>query len=113
VFPAAERAGVATTSMASSAPKLAEPFQYAFRNTSDEGYMFDRVMRALKQNNIPMATAAVAYATDDVISKVMGENVLPGVMKKAGTDVKLSVTFQTQAFDFSAQVSQLLGQPTD
>src|SRR5436309_2838616 len=99
--------------VASSAPKLAEPFQYAFRNTSDEGYMFDRVMRALKQKNLPIATAAIAYATDDVISKVMGENVLPGIMKKAGTDVKLSVTFQSQAFDFSAQVSQLVGQPTD
>ena len=113
VFPAADRAGVVSMSMASSAPKLAEPFQYAFRNTSDEGYMFDRVMRALKQKNLPIATAAIAYATDDVISKVMGENVLPGIMKKAGTDVKLSVTFQSQAFDFSAQVSQLVAQPTD
>jgi branched-chain amino acid transport system substrate-binding protein len=113
VFPAGDRAGIVSMSMASSAPKLAEPFQYAFRNTSDEGYMFERVMRALKQKNLPMATGAIAYATDDVISKVMGENVLPAVMKKAGTDVKLSVTFQTQAFDFSAQVSQLVGQPTD
>ncbi len=43
----------------------------------------------------------------------MGENVLPGVMKQNGVDVKLSVTFQTQAFDLSAQVSQLKGQPTD
>ena len=75
--------------------------------------MFERVMRALKEKNLPIATGAVAYATDDVISKVMGENVLPGIMKKSGTDVKLSVTFQTQAFDFSAQVSQLVGQPTD
>src|SRR5262252_8495393 len=113
VFPAGDRAGIVSMSMASSAPKLAEPFQYAFRNTSDEGYMFERVMRALKQNNLAIATGAIAYATDDVISKVMGENVLPGIMKKSGTDVKLSVTFQTQAFDFSAQVSQLLGQPTD
>ena len=113
VFPAADRAGVVSMSMASSAPKLAEPFQYAFRNTSDESYMFERVMRALKQKNLAIATGAIAYATDDVISKVMGENVLPGIMKKAGTDVKLSVTFQTQAFDFSAQVSQLVGQPTD
>src|SRR5438128_11858304 len=113
VFPAGDRAGVATMSMASSAPKLAEPFTFAFRNTSDEGYMFERVMRALKQKDLAMATGAIAYATDDVISKVMGENVLPAVMKKAGTDVKLSVTFQTQAFDFSAQVSQLVGQPTD
>src|SRR5438552_16284035 len=97
VFPAGDRAGIVSMSMASSAPKLAEPFQYAFRNTSDEGYMFERVMRALKQNNLAIATGAIAYATDDVISKVMGENVLPGLMKKAGTDVKLSVTFQTAA----------------
>jgi branched-chain amino acid transport system substrate-binding protein len=113
VFPAGDRAGVVAMSMASSAPKLAEPFQYAFRNTSDEGYMFERVMRALKSKNVPIATGAIAYATDDVISKVMGENVLPGIMKKAGTDVKLSVTFQTAAFDFSAQASQLVAQPTD
>jgi branched-chain amino acid transport system substrate-binding protein len=113
VFPAGDRTGIVAMSMASSAPKLAEPFQYAFRNTSDEGYMFDRVMRALKAKNLPVATGAVAYATDDVISKVMGENVLPGLMKKAGTDVKLSVTFQTAAFDFSAQASQLVAQPTD
>src|SRR6266849_949738 len=113
VFPAGDRAGIVSMSMASSAPRLAEPFQYAFRNTSDEGYMFERVMRALKDNNLPMTTGAIAYATDDVISKVMGENVLPGLMKKAGTDVKLSVTFQTAAFDFSAQASQLVAQPTD
>ena len=35
-FPAAERAGVPVMSMASSAPNLAEPFTFAFRNTSDE-----------------------------------------------------------------------------
>ena len=39
-FPAGERSGVVMMSMASSAPKLAEPFTYGLRNTSDEGYMF-------------------------------------------------------------------------
>jgi branched-chain amino acid transport system substrate-binding protein len=112
-FAAAERAGIVSTSMGSSAPKLAEPFTYGLRNTSDEGYMFQKVMTTLQDKKYPMATAAVAYATDDVISKVMGENVLPGVMKKFGADVKVSVTFQTQAFDLSAQVSQLKAQPTD
>ena len=111
-FPAAERAGVVSMSMASSAPKLAKPFQYAFRNTSDEGYMFERVMHALKAQNSAIATERIAYATDDVISKAMGEKVLPGIMKKAGTEVKLTVTFQTQAFDFSPQVSQLVA-PAD
>lgn len=112
-FPAAERAGVVTMSMASSAPKLAEPFSYAFRNTSDEGYLFTRVMRALKEHSLPVATAALAYATDDVVSKTMGEIVLPNVMKGAGTDIKLSVTFQNQAFDLAPQVSQLVANPTD
>src|SRR5262249_34376547 len=104
---------VVTMSMASSAPKLAEPFTYGLRNTSDEGYMFERVMKTLKDKQYPAATGAIAYATDDVISKVMGENVLPNIMKKYGTDVKLSVPSQTQAFDLAAQVSQLKAQPTD
>jgi len=112
-FPAAERAGVAVMSMASSAPNLAEPFTFAFRNTSDEAYLFDRVMRALKEKNYPTSTAAIAYATDDVISKTMGEKVLPTLMQKAGTEIKLNVTFQSQAFDLAPQVSQLVAQPTD
>ena len=112
-FAAGERAGVVMMSMASSAPKLAEPFTYALRNTSDEGYMFRHLMKTLQDKKYPIATAAVAYATDDVISKTMGEIVLPNIMKAAGTDVKLSVTFQTQAFDLSAQVSQLKATPTD
>ena len=112
-FPAAERAGVPVMSMASSAPNLAEPFTFAFRNTSDEGYLFDRVMRALKEKNYPTKTAAIAYATDDVISKTMGEKVLPTLMQKAGTEIKLNVTFQSQAFDLAPQVSQLVAQPTD
>ena len=112
-FPAAEREGIVTMSMASSAPKLAEPFTYALRNTSDEGYLFEHVMKTLKEKGYPMATGAVAYATDDVISKTMGEIVLPNVMKASGVDMKASVTFQTQAFDLSAQVSQLMASPTD
>jgi branched-chain amino acid transport system substrate-binding protein len=113
VFPAGEREGIVTMSMASSAPKLAEPFTYALRNTSDEGYMFRNAMKTLQDKKYPIATAAIAYATDDVISKTMGELVLPNVMKAAGTDVKGSVTFQTQAFDMAPQVSQLKELATD
>ena len=113
VFPAGERAGIVTMSMASSAPKLAEPFTYGLRNTSDEGYMFQKVMKTLQEKKYPIATAAIAYATDDVISKTMGEIVLPNTMKQFGTEVKGSVTFQTQAFDLATQVSQLKALPTD
>jgi branched-chain amino acid transport system substrate-binding protein len=113
VFPAAERAGIVSTSMASSAPKLAQPYTYALRNTSDEAYMFQKVMKTLQGRKMAMKTAAIAYATDDVISKTMGELVLPSVLKQFGVELKGSVTFQTQAFDLSPQVSQLKSDPTD
>jgi branched-chain amino acid transport system substrate-binding protein len=111
--PAADRSGVVIMAMASSAPKLVASFKYAFRNTSDEGYMFDRVMRTIKSKNMPAATGAVAYANDDTISRVMGEKVLPALMQKNGVQMKGSVDFKLGAFDFSAQVSQLKANPTD
>jgi branched-chain amino acid transport system substrate-binding protein len=111
--PAADRSGVVIMAMASSAPKLVASFKYAFRNTSDEAYMFDKVMRTLKNKGYAIATGAVAYANDDTISRVMGEKVLPGLMQKNGVQMKSSVDFKLGAFDFSAQVAQLKASPTD
>ena len=111
--PAGDRLGIVTMSMASSAPKLVAPFKYAMRNTSDEAYMFERVMLTLKSKGLPAATGAVAFGNDDTISRTMGEKVLPALMKKVGVDVKLSVDFKIGAFDLSAQVAQLKASPTD
>jgi len=111
--PAGDRAGVVIMSMASSAPNLVANSKYAMRNTSDEGYMFERLMRTLKSKGLPSATGAVAFANDDTISRTMGEKVLPALMKKAGVDVKVSVDFKMGAFDLSAQVAQLKATPTD
>jgi len=111
--PAADRTGVVIMAMASSAPKLVANFQFAFRNTSDEGYMFDKVMRTIKSKNLPAATGAVAYGNDDTISRIMGEKVLPALMQKNGVLMRGSVDFKLGAFDLSAQVSQLKANPTD
>jgi branched-chain amino acid transport system substrate-binding protein len=111
--PAADRIGVAIMAMASSAPKLVANFKYAFRNTSDEAYMFDRVLRTMKAKGLPLATGAVAYANDDTIMRVMGEKVFPGLMQKAGVNVVATVDFKLAAFDLSAQVSQLKARPSD
>ncbi len=113
VFPAAERIGIVTIPMASSAPGLAAPHSYAFRNTMNEGYMFSRVMMTLKKKGRPTATAALAYATDDRISKVMGTKVLPAVLKKSGVQITGEVTFKLAAFDLSPQVSKLMQNPSD
>ena len=111
--PAADRSGVVIMAMASSAPKLVASFKFAFRNTSDEGYMFDKVMRTIKSKNLPAATGAVAYGNDDTISRIMGEKVLPALMQKNGVQMKGSVDFKLGAFDLSAQVAQLKANPTD
>ena len=111
--PAADRSGVVIMAMASSAPRLVADFKFAFRNTSDEGYMFDKVMRTLKSKGLAAATGAVAYGNDDTISRIMGEKVLPALMQKNGVQMKGSVDFKLGAFDFSAQVAQLKANPTD
>ena len=112
-FPIAERLKVVTMPMASSAPKLAEPFQSAFRNTSNEGRMFAQVMKTLKEKGIPARTAAIAHAADDTISKVMGTRVFPAIFERSGIPVEKVVTFELSAFDPSPQVSQLVSSPTD
>ncbi|MBI4292609.1 MAG: ABC transporter substrate-binding protein [Betaproteobacteria bacterium] len=110
---AGDRIGIVTMSMSSSAPKLVANSKYAMRNTSDEAYLFERLMQSLKAKGIASATGAIAYANDDTISRTLGEKVLPALMKKAGVDVKLSVDFKFAAFDLSAQVAQLKANPTD
>lgn len=106
-FPAGERLGIVQMSMSSSAPALTKGFSYAFRNTRDEGKVIDEVLASLKDRKLPMASGAIAYATDDTVSKSIGTAVVPGLFKKYDISVKGSVDFQYNAFDMSPQVSQL------
>lgn len=106
-FPAGERLGIVQMSMSSSAPALTKGFSYAFRNTRDEGKVIDEVLASLKERKLPMANGAVAYATDDTVSKSIGTAVVPALFKKYDVAVKGSVDFQYNAFDMSPQVSQL------
>jgi len=56
--------------------------------------MFERLMRTAGGGQISDGDRhGRVFATDDVISKTMGENVLPGIMKQHGVDLKLSVDF--------------------
>jgi branched-chain amino acid transport system substrate-binding protein len=112
-FPVGDRLGIAQMSMASSAPKLAAPFKFAFRNTVEENYTWERLFRAIERKNIPHATIAIAYATDDAVSQAVGATVLPEQIKKTKMTLTDTVTFRVNAFDFSAQVSQLKQKPSD
>jgi branched-chain amino acid transport system substrate-binding protein len=112
-FPVGDRLGITQMSMASSAPKLAAPFKFAFRNTVEENYLWERLFRTLQRKNIPHASIAIAYATDDAVSQAVGTAVLPERIKAANMSVSDTVTFRVAAFDFSAQVSQLMQKPSD
>ena len=112
-FPAGERLGIVQMSMSSSAPNLTKGFNYAFRNTRDEGIVIDQVLSSLRDKKTPTASGAIAYATDDVVSKSIGTNVMPALLKKFDIPVKGSVDFQYNAFDLSPQVSQLAQMKAD
>lgn len=112
-FAVGERLGIPQMSMASSAPNLAKSFKFAFRNTVSESYTWTQLFKAIKRKDIPRASIAIAYATDDAVSQAIGKAVLPEQIKDAGLNLTDTVTFRVSAFDFSAQVSQLMQKPSD
>ncbi len=112
-FPVGDRSGIAQMAMSSSAPGLGRGFKFAFRNTTDEGRVVDEVLGALKDKHLPMGTGAIAYATDDTVSKSLGTAVFPAVFKQFGVPVKETVDFQYKAFDLSSQVSRIASAKPD
>jgi len=112
-FPVGEREGLAQMSMASSAPGLTKNFPFGFRNTTDEAVVIEQVLAAIKAKGLPVATGAAAYATDDVVSKSIGTDVIPALFQKFGIALRGSATFQFAAFDLSPQVAQLKGMAPD
>lgn len=106
-FPVGEREGISQMSMASSAPGLTKGFTYGFRNTTDEGKVIEQVLGSLKDKKLPTASGVAAYATDDVVSKSIGTNVVPKMFEKFAIPLKGSVDFQLAAFDLSPQVAQI------
>ncbi len=95
-FSAGERLGIVQMSMSSSAPGVAAPFKYAFRNTVDEGLVIEMVLKAMRAKNLSMGTAAIAYATDDAVSKAVGTTVLPEALIKVEVPVGGSRRFSVQ-----------------
>jgi branched-chain amino acid transport system substrate-binding protein len=112
-FPVGDRLGIAQMAIASSAPGLAAPFRFAFRNTSDEAYLFERLLSVVREKGIETRNAAIAYTTDEVIGRSMGTDVFPRLLQAANIPVTGSVSFPVAAFDMSAQVAQMRGAAPD
>ena len=67
-FAAGEREKIVQIPNASSAPKLADKFSYAFRMTESEYVQMLRVVKTLKKRNALKKSIAIMYGTDDVVS---------------------------------------------
>ena len=112
-FAAGEREGIVQIPNASSAPKLADPFSYAFRVTESEYLQFIRVTSTMKKRNALSKSVAIMYGTDDVVSKAVGLQIMQPIFEKEGVKITGPIGFASKAFDVSAQVSELKGKQID
>jgi branched-chain amino acid transport system substrate-binding protein len=112
-FPAGERLGIVQIPNASSAPKLADKFSYAYRLTESEFLQFTRLIKTLKKRNAVKRSVAILYGTDDVVSKAVGLFIMKPILTKEKVNITGPIGFATKAFDLSPQVSQLKGKTID
>ena len=113
-FAAGERLGIVQIPNASSAPKLADKFSYAFRVTESEFLQFDRLVSTMKAKGMKIDNTSIMYVSDEFVSKAVGTQLMPAVFGKQGVEVVGEpIGFQTAAFDLSPQVAQLVKSPTD
>ena len=112
-FAAGEREKIVQIPNASSAPKLADKFSYAFRLTESEYLQFLRVVKTLKKRNALKKSVAIMYGTDDVVSKAVGLAIMKPIFEKEGVNITGPLGFPSKAFDVAPQVSQLKGKKLD
>jgi branched-chain amino acid transport system substrate-binding protein len=112
-FAAGEREKIVQIPNASSAPKLADKFSYAYRLTESEYLQFIRVVKTMKKRNALKKSVAILYGTDDVVSKAVGLYIMKPILTKEKIKITGPIGFATKAFDLSPQVSQLKGKDID
>lgn len=113
-FPAGERLGIVQIPNASSAPKLADEFSYAFRVTESEFLQFNRLVTSMKKKGMDIKNTSIMYVSDEFVSKAVGTKLMPAVFGKQEVElVGEPIGFPTAAFDLSTQVAQLVEKPTD
>ncbi|MBO39058.1 MAG: hypothetical protein CMM75_07785 [Rhodospirillaceae bacterium] len=112
-FAAGEREKIVQIPNASSAPKLADKFSYAYRLTESEYLQFMRVVKTMKKRGAMKKSVAIMYGTDDVVSKAVGMYIMKPILTREKVNITGPIGFATKAFDVSPQVSQLKGKNLD
>jgi branched-chain amino acid transport system substrate-binding protein len=115
-FPVGNKIGIPMISQASSKPGLAKEHRpYCFRDTVDEIKMAKVAVKAF-MDRYHVEKVAVVHDIKDAIGLVLGSKVLPTVFKKLGATIVNEgdyITYQTNDFDFTPQVTKLKGMDFD
>jgi branched-chain amino acid transport system substrate-binding protein len=104
----AERLRILMLPYSSSAPGLTKGKTFTWRLSAGEDKQFSRLLQALKNKHVEMKTADIIYVSDDRIANITGTQVYPPLLKAAGVTITKSVTFNTNSFDVSAQIAQVM-----
>jgi len=115
-FPVGNRIGIVMVAQASSKPGVAKVNRpYAFRNKVDELRLaIPAVMKWKQYYNIK--TVAIVHDSKDAVGRALGGMILPMVCKKMGLTIVNEgkyVTYTTNDFDMSPQVTRLKGMEFD
>ena len=104
----ADRLKILMLPTSSSAPGLTEGRKYGWRLTEDEHKQFGRLLAAMKEKGLPMATAEIVYVSDEVVANAAGTKLYPELLSAAGVEVGDPIPVQWKTFDMSAQVANIV-----
>jgi branched-chain amino acid transport system substrate-binding protein len=104
--PLLDRLKTMMVSQCSAKPGISALSQWAFRNTLTSDKQLAPAVE-IWQKRYSIKTAAIIYDSADSVAASEGSAVLPALLKKAGIEVKESLTYQTKDIDFSAQITRV------
>ena len=104
--PLLDRLKTMIVSQCSAKPGISALSPWAFRNTLTSDKQLAPAVD-IWQRRYGVKTAAIIYDSADAVSAAEGSAVLPALLKKAGIEVKESLTYQTKDIDFSAQITRV------
>jgi len=104
--PLLDRLKTMIVSQCSAKPGISALSSWAFRNTLTSDKQLAPAVEVW-QKRYGIKTAAIVYDSADAVAAAEGSAVLPALFKKAGIEVKDSLTYQTKDIDFSAQITRV------
>ncbi len=106
IFPKLNRLKVPMISFCSAKPGLSALSPWAFRNTLTSDKQLDPSITKWKEK-YGIKSAVILYNSEDAVSTVEGQKIMPVLFEKHGIELKKMFTFQTQTVDFAPFITEI------